>query len=83
MHTSLSFLAFAAAACLAAASTCALVADHVSRACTYVRHTVLRFLEVALAQFEQPALQACAYALGLAKRDRQRVTTGWGICSSP
>ncbi|MDP9895353.1 hypothetical protein J2W32_004451 [Variovorax boronicumulans] len=85
-------MAFAAAACLAAASTYATVTDHIARACIYVRDTVAGFLEVAVAKFEQPVLrmvarpgellQACAYALRLAKRDRPRVTPGWRMCPS-
>lgn len=51
-----------------------------------------RTLEVAVAKFEQPALhmaarpveilQACAYALRLAKRDRPHLTPGWRMCPS-
>ena len=87
-----SILAFAAAACLTAASTYETVIDHVGRACTFVRDKVVGFLEVAVASFKEAALplvarpvellQACAYALRLAKRDRPRVTPGWRMCPS-
>jgi len=87
------FLSLAAAACLmAAASTYSTVTFYVSRTCTFVRDTMLDFLQVAVAKFEQPALrlvarpvellQVCAYALRLAKRERPRVTPGWRMCPS-
>lgn len=86
-------LASAAAACLVAASSaCSTVTFHVVRSCTYVRDTVLDFLQVAVAKFEQPALQllarpvqlaqSCAYALRLAKRERPRMMPGWRMCPS-
>lgn len=88
-----STLAFAAMACLAAAgSTFETVTLYVARACTYVRDVVLDCVKVALAKFEQPVLrlaarpielvQACAYALRIAKRERPQVRDTWRMCPS-
>lgn len=85
-----SILAFAVVACLAVASTCSTIAKCIGRAYGYARAVVIAFLQVAVAKFEQPAqcmaarpvemLQACAYALRMAKRERPRVTPGWRMC---
>ncbi|NDZ11498.1 hypothetical protein C7T35_01370 [Variovorax sp. WS11] len=89
----LSTLAFAAAACiLAGASAFSTVTYHVARTCTAVRAFVWDFVKDVTAKFESPALrlvarpvelvQACAYALRIAKRERPQVRPQWRMCPS-
>lgn len=86
------FLAFAVAALAIASTAVTFAVDRAITACTFAFHLATDFLASAVAKFEQPALrlvarpvellQACAYALTLAKRERPRVTPGWRMCPS-
>lgn len=83
-------IAFAALAIASTAVTYSV--DRVAAACTFAIKVATDFLTSAVEKFEQPALrlaarpvellQACAYALTLAKRERPRVTPGWRMCPS-
>ena len=83
-------IVFAALAIASAAVT--LSVDRVATACTFAINVATDFLISAVETLEQPVLrladrpvellQACAYALTLAKRDRPHVTPGWRMCPS-
>jgi hypothetical protein len=86
------FCTFAVAACLAAASMATVAYDRVATACTAVYQFACNFVASVPAKFAEPVLklaarpveilQACAYALRLAKRDRPHLTLGWRMCTS-
>ncbi len=86
------FFTLAVAAVALMASTAAVIAGRVATACSAVYRFACDLVASVPAKFEQPALQlvarpvelvqACAYALGLAKRDRPRMTPGWRMCPS-
>jgi hypothetical protein len=86
------FCTLAIAAMVAIASTAFFVFDRVATACTAVYQVAREFVASVPAKFAEPALklaarpveilQACAYALRLAKRDRPRLTPGWRMCPS-
>lgn len=86
------FYSFVAAAMVAIASTAVFAFDRVSTACTAVYQLACNFVASVPAKFAEPVLklaarpvevlQACAYALRLAKRDRPRLTPGWRMCPS-
>lgn len=88
-----SIFAIAAAACLlAGASAFATVTFHVARACTAVRDFAWDLMKDVTAKFEHQVLrlptrlielvQACAYPLGVAKRERPQVQDQWRMCPS-
>lgn len=78
--------AFAASALITA------VFERVATACTAVYQIARDFVLSVPAKFEEPRLavlarpvelvQACAYALGLAKRERPHVRSQWRMCPS-
>lgn len=86
------FLHLAVAALAVMASGAAAVADRVATACTAIYRVACDFVASVPAKFEQPALQlvprpvellqACAYALCLARRERPRMMPGWRMCPS-
>ncbi|WP_027729821.1 hypothetical protein ABL850_15625 [Variovorax paradoxus] len=90
--TRFGFLAFAVAVLAIASTAVTFTVDRVSTARTYAFQVATDFLTSAVAKFEQLALrlmarpvellQACAYDLRLAKRERPRVTPGWRMCPS-
>lgn len=93
MHFSRSrFLHLAVAALAVMASGAAAVVDRVATVCTAAYRFTCDFVASVPAAFAEPALQlvarpvellqACAYAMGLAKRQRPRVTPGWRMCPS-
>lgn len=80
---------------IVALSACAVVSTafhQVTTVCTWAFERACDFLKSATAKFEQPALrmvarpgelvQACAYALRLAKRERPQVRSQWRQCPS-
>lgn len=83
-------LAFAALSAVASPAVAAF--NRVVSACTAVYRFACDFVASVPAKFEQPALQlvarpvelvqACAYALGLAKRERPHVRSQWRMCPS-
>lgn len=93
MHNSRSrFLHLAVAALSVMASGAAVVVDRIATACSAIYRFACDFVASVPAKFEQPALQlvprpvellqACAYALRLAKRERPRLMPGWRMCPS-
>lgn len=68
------------------------VVHFVRTTCNWAFERVADFLTGAVAKFERPVLrlvarpvelvQACAYALKLAKRERPRVRDQWRMCPS-
>jgi hypothetical protein len=86
------FLTFAVAALAFASSTATVVYDRVAAACTAVYQFACDFIVSVPAKFETPSLrtiarpvelvQACAYALGIAKRERPHVRSQWRMCPS-
>lgn len=83
-------LAFAALA--AVASPAAAAVNRMVSACAAAYRFACDFVASVPAKFEQSALQlvarpvelvqACAYALGLAKRERPHVRSQWRMCPS-
>ncbi len=53
-------------------------------ACSWASAAVKKFKQPALRLTARPVelIQACAYALGLAKRERPHVRTQWRMCPS-
>lgn len=92
MHRSRSFLALVAGCFLAAASAFATTVREVRQFVAEARDFVLGAAKAVVEKFEQPSLrllarpvelvQACAYALGLAKRERPHVRSQWRMCPS-
>lgn len=90
MRSTFRYLSFAVAAAFAAASTGYHVVHDVvvaawRFACSaYLEPFVAAFKAEKLELQERPVekAQACAYATGIAKRERPRVTPGWRMCSS-
>jgi len=83
-------VAFAALAIASTAITYSV--DRIATACIFAVKVATDFLTSAVAKFKEPLLrlarrpiellQAGAYALRLAKRERPRVTPGWRMCPS-
>lgn len=92
IRSSSRFLAFAFATVAAVMSTATVAFDRVATACTAVYQYACDFLASVPAKFAEPVLrltarpvelvQACAYALGLAKRERPHVRSQWRMCPS-
>lgn len=86
------FCTFAIAALMSVASTAVVAFDRAAAACTAVYQFACDFVASVPAKFAEPALklaarpveilQACAYALRLAKRERPRMMPGWRMCPS-
>jgi hypothetical protein len=86
------FCTFAIAALMAVASTVVVAFDRAATACTAVYQLASDFVASVPAKFAEPVLrltarpvelvQACAYALGLAKRERPHVRSQWRMCPS-
>ncbi|MCY1239467.1 hypothetical protein D9M72_522620 [compost metagenome] len=84
--------AFALAALAFASSSVTTAVDRVATCCRAAYRFACDFVASVPAKFTEPALplvarpvelvQACAYAVGLAKRQRPRVTPGWRMCPS-
>ena len=93
-HTRFSsrFLAFAFAALTAVSTTASIVYILMATACTAVYQFACDFVVSVPAKFAEPVLrltarpvelvQACAYAMGIAKRERPRVRSQWRMCPS-
>lgn len=91
-----SFISMLAAVALSAFSATATVVTnvygHVAATFGWAFEVARDFLSEAVAKFERPVLrlvarpvdlvQACAYALKLAKRERPRVQDQWRMCPS-
>ena len=93
MFTSRSrFFTLAIAALAIAASALTTTFDRVAAACSYAYRAARDLVVGAVAKFKQPALrlvaraielvQAYAYALRLAKRERSQVRSQWRMCPS-
>lgn len=93
MYSTRSRLFTLAFATLAAITSPAVAAfNRVVSVCTAVYRFACDFVASVPAKFEQPGLklvgrpvelvQACAYALGLAKRERPHVRSQWRMCPS-
>lgn len=54
------------------------------RAAGFLKSVTTKFAKPALVLVRQGAekIQACAYALGIAKRERPNVSAGWRMCPS-
>lgn len=86
------FVTLAFAAIAAVASTTVVAFDRAASICTTVYRFACDFIASVPATFETPALrlierpvelvQACAYALGIAKRERPHVRSQWRMCPS-
>lgn len=86
------FLTLAFAALAFVSSTATVAYERVATACTAVYQFACDFVASVPAKFAEPLLrltarpvelvQACAYALGLAKRERPHVRSQWRLCPS-
>jgi len=86
------FISFALAALAFASSFATAVVDRVATCCRAAYRFACDFVASVPATFAEPVLQlfalpielvqACAYAVGLAKRQRPCVTPGWRMCPS-
>jgi hypothetical protein len=83
-------LAFAAFTITSAGAT--VVISYATTGCSWAFERAVKFLKDASAKFTQPSLvlvrhgaekvQACAYALSIAKRERPQVRSQWRMCPS-
>jgi hypothetical protein len=86
------FVILGLAAIAFVSSTISVGYDRAATACTAVYRFACDFVASMPAAFAQPRLvalprpvelvQACAYALGLAKRERPQVRSQWRMCPS-
>jgi len=77
--------------CAAVCGVAASVAHAAVATYRAVRAFVRGGIDAVLSKFDEPKhlpapavalVQACAYAMGLAKRERPRMTPGWRLCPS-
>jgi hypothetical protein len=88
----IALLGIAAAAACALSTLARTAIDRVKTVCVAAYEVACDWLKATVKKFKQPVLrlvarpvelvQACAYALGLAKRERPRVRDQWRMCPS-
>lgn len=88
----ITFCSLALAAAVATASMATATFAVAAGACSWAYDRAAGFLKSMTTNFAKPALvlvrqgaekiQACAYALSIAKRERPNVSAGWRMCPS-